>query len=36
MRKIILGNLVSNIIWMVAVTAGAIGFVLFTEKGEKK
>jgi len=36
MRKIILGNLVSNIIWMVVATVGAIGFVLFTEKGEKK
>lgn len=35
MKKIILGNLVSNIIWVVAVTAGAIGFVLFTEKGNK-
>lgn len=35
MKKIILGNLVSNIIWMVVATVGAIGFVLFTEKGNK-
>ena len=35
MKKIILGNLVSNIIWVVVATVGAIGFVLFTEKGNK-
>lgn len=35
MKKIILGNLVSNIIWMVVATVGAIGFVLFTDKGNK-
>ena len=35
MKKIILGNLVSNIIWVVVATVGAIGFVLFTDKGNK-
>lgn len=35
MKKIILSNIISNLIWVVVVTIGAIGFVLFTEKEGK-
>lgn len=34
MKKIILGNIISNIIWVVTVTVGVIGVALFID--EKK
>ena len=35
MRKMILANLISYVIWAITVTAGIVGFLLFTE-GDKK
>lgn len=35
MKKIIISNLISYVIWTITITAGIIGFALFTEKEDK-
>jgi hypothetical protein len=34
MKKIIIGNIISNIIWVLTVAVGVIGITLFAEKSK--